>query len=97
MDAEIEGTLGLNVLYTPPHGEATVEYDFRLDGISSRISLYSDIRCSIVAVHGLGANPQYAWVAKVRRILGALAIPLTGMIPQLIAISIVSLREALLV
>ncbi|KAN0071996.1 hypothetical protein V8E54_009725 [Elaphomyces granulatus] len=44
MDAEIEGTLGLNVLYTPPHGEATVD---------------------IVAVHGLGANPQYAWVAKV--------------------------------
>jgi len=27
--------------------------------------LYSDIRYSIVAVHGLGANPQYAWVAKV--------------------------------
>jgi len=28
MDAEIEGTLGLNVLYTPPKGEATIEYDF---------------------------------------------------------------------
>jgi hypothetical protein len=65
MDAEIEGTLGLNVLYTPPRGKATVEYDFRLDGISSCISLYSDIRYSIVAVHGLGANPKYAWVAKV--------------------------------
>jgi hypothetical protein len=33
MDAEIEGTLGLDVLYTPPRGEATVEYDFRLDEI----------------------------------------------------------------
>jgi hypothetical protein len=28
MDAEIEGKLGLNVLYTPPREEATVEYDF---------------------------------------------------------------------
>ena len=27
MDPEIEGTLGLDVLYTP-HGEPTVEYDF---------------------------------------------------------------------
>ena len=28
IDDEIEGTLGLNVLYTPPKGEATIEYDF---------------------------------------------------------------------
>jgi hypothetical protein len=27
MDAEIEGELGLKVLYTPPHG-AAIEYDF---------------------------------------------------------------------
>ena len=32
--------------------------------------MYSDIRCSIVAVHGLGANPQCAWVAKVRKDTG---------------------------
>jgi hypothetical protein len=26
--------------------------------------IYADPACSIVAVHGLGANPRYAWVAK---------------------------------
>jgi hypothetical protein len=26
--------------------------------------IYTDPACSIVAVHGLGANPRYAWVAK---------------------------------
>jgi hypothetical protein len=28
MDAEIEGILGLDVLFTPLHGEPAVEYEF---------------------------------------------------------------------
>ena len=65
MDAEIEGELGLKVLYTPPHGEATLSMMFGWMEFEPDMTLYSDVRCSIVAVHGLGANPQYAWVAKV--------------------------------
>jgi hypothetical protein len=63
MDADIDGELGLKVLYEG--SGPTVEYDFDPKGIASTSDICTDTVCSIVAVHGLGANPRYAWVAKV--------------------------------
>lgn len=63
MDANIDGELGLKILYEGSN--PTVEYDFDPKGIAGSSDIYTDSTCSIVAVHGLGANPRYAWVAKV--------------------------------
>jgi hypothetical protein len=59
MDEKIDGPLGLHILY--PGLNPTVEYVTRLDILDA---LYADSLVSIVAVHGLGANPAWAWVWK---------------------------------
>lgn len=62
MDRDFNGPLGLHILC--PGLNPAVEYVAGLDILDA---LFADSLVSIVAVHGLGANPAWAWVWKERR------------------------------
>jgi hypothetical protein len=62
MDERIDGQLGLVVLYEGP--SPTLECASIPNPTSDLRMLIQ--RISVVAVHGLGANPDWAWVRKVK-------------------------------
>lgn len=61
MDEQVEGSLGLDVLCLG--SSPTVECVVYFANIRVSMLIWN---VSIVAVHGLGANPKWAWVRKVK-------------------------------
>lgn len=65
MDLQVDGPLGLQILYSGL--DPIVEYVISL---TSPTAQNAHTLTSIVAVHGLGANPAWAWVWKDKKRLG---------------------------